>query len=99
MNEVTFNDLPQVVVELKEKICQMMEKLDQLTIAQPIDNHVPMSAQEAAQMLGKSMSTLYEFTSKQQIPFHKRGNKLYFFKDELLKWIEDGHVMDTVTTD
>ena len=34
-------------------------------------------------------------TSKRKIPFHKRGNKLYFFQDELMKWITDGGCSNT----
>jgi len=41
-------------------------------------------------MLGKAESTIYTMTSSRLIPFHKRGNKLYFFKDELTAWIESG---------
>ena len=33
-------------------------------------------------------------TSKRKIPFHKRGNKLYFFEDELMKWITSGGCSD-----
>jgi len=41
-------------------------------------------------MLGKAESTIYTMTSNHLIPFHKRGNKLYFFKDELTAWVESG---------
>ena len=29
-------------------------------------------------------------TSEKRIPYHKRGNKLYFFEDEIIRWIEQG---------
>lgn len=27
---------------------------------------------------------------RQRIPYHKRGNKLYFFEDEVIAWIKQG---------
>jgi len=29
-------------------------------------------------------------TSDKRIPYHKRGNKLYFFQNEIIAWIEEG---------
>lgn len=46
-------------------------------------------------LLGKSPSTIYDMTSKRKMLFHKRGNKLYFFEDELLQWVKDGGCGDT----
>lgn len=37
-------------------------------------------------------------TSDGRIPYHKTGNKLYFFKDELLKWIESGGLFSTTSS-
>lgn len=39
---------------------------------------------------GKSASSIYTMTSEKRIPYHKRGNKLYFFEDEIIGWIEQG---------
>ena len=46
-------------------------------------------------MLGKSASTIYAMTSEKRIPYHKRGNKLYFFEDEIIGWIEQGGTSGT----
>ncbi len=42
-----------------------------------------MSLKEAAIFLNLAEQTIYGFTSKQQIPFIKKGKKLYFRKREL----------------
>ena len=34
-------------------------------------------------------------TSEKRIPYHKRGNKLYFFEDEIIGWIEQGGTSGT----
>ena len=50
-----------------------------------------MGTEQAAAFLGISDSTLYRYTSKRLIPFQKRYQKLYFKKDDLQRWIEEGN--------
>ncbi|MEZ4885231.1 MAG: helix-turn-helix domain-containing protein [Chitinophagales bacterium] len=49
-----------------------------------------LNANEAARFLQISKHTLYRMTSNNEVPFFKRGKKLYFKRSELLKWIEAG---------
>lgn len=46
-----------------------------------------MTIQEASSFLSLSKQTLYGLTSRNQIPFHKKGKKLYFLDQELKDWI------------
>jgi excisionase family DNA binding protein len=48
------------------------------------------SIQEASSFLNLARQTLYGFTSKNEIPFIKRGKKLYFRKIDLEKWLLEG---------
>jgi len=48
------------------------------------------SIQEASTFLNLAQQTLYGFTSKREIPFIKRGKKLYFRKSELETWLLEG---------
>jgi excisionase family DNA binding protein len=48
------------------------------------------SIQEASLFLNLAKQTLYGFTSKNEIPFLKRGKKLYFRKWDLEKWLSEG---------
>ncbi len=47
---------------------------------------------EAASFLKLKITTLYEKTSQKIIPHFKKGNKLYFYRDELDAWIKTGKV-------
>jgi excisionase family DNA binding protein len=49
-----------------------------------------LSIDLAAAYLNLAKQTIYGFTSKGEIPFLKRGKKLYFKKSELTKWIHEG---------
>ena len=51
-----------------------------------------LSLKETAIYLNLAQQTVYGFTSKQQIPFIKKGKRLYFLKSELEKWLLDGNV-------
>ena len=96
MRTFTFDGMPESLASLHEKCDTIIALLS--TIASSGSGaamHTPIGMTEASKLLGKSPSTIYEMTSKRKIPFHKRGNKLYFFQDELLKWITDGGCSDT----
>lgn len=49
-----------------------------------------LSIEEAGKYLNLAKQTLYGFTSKNLIPFIKRGKKLYFRKLDLDKWLMEG---------
>lgn len=91
-NLPTFDLLPTYVAELTAKVDRMEQKLDSiLALVKPDkEDHVMLNIQEASELIGKKVATIYGLTSQRAIPFCKQGNKLYFFKDELLKWISEG---------
>jgi excisionase family DNA binding protein len=49
-----------------------------------------LNLKEAANYLNLAKQTIYGLTSKNEIPFLKRGKKLYFKKSELENWINEG---------
>lgn len=92
----SFDRLPYYVASLMRKVDTVMEKLDRLISApqEKADQHTVLDIREASELLGKTVGTIYSLTSQKAIPFSKRGNKLYFFKDELLAWIKSGGKAD-----
>lgn len=91
MEAQSLEQLPRVVSDISAKVDWIAECLNTaLGNQQPDKEHTMLNAQEAATLLGKAVTTIYSMTSERRIPFHKRGNKLYFFKDELMQWITDG---------
>jgi len=47
---------------------------------------------EAADFLSLKVSTLYHKVHKREIPFMKKGNRLYFSKIELLEYVKKGRI-------
>lgn len=95
--KITFDRLPEVVGQLLSKVDYIIDKLDNGVVGDARsanDQHCIMTLDEVCRMIGKRQSTVYALTSARKIPFHKRGKKLYFFKDELIRWIESGGAVD-----
>lgn len=44
---------------------------------------------QCSRLLGISVSTLRKMCMKKEIPHHKFGHKVRFYKPDLMKWIKD----------
>ena len=99
MDKITFEQLPQAVSLLIEKVevlRKLADKVDKVLGKDGQQNDRRLLAlDDVAALLGKSASTIYAMTSEKRIPYHKRGNKLYFFEDEIIGWIEQGGTSGT----
>ena len=54
------------------------------------DSDQLMNIKEVGQFLRLSVATIYGHVHNNVIPFSKRGNRLYFSKSVLVKWIQEG---------
>lgn len=85
--ELTFNDIPKVLAYLVEQ----MELLKSLGANQNIsgDTKTTLNIDEAAELIGKAKTTIYNLVHAGDIPAYKKGKKLYFIKEELQAWMHD----------
>lgn len=91
MDQITFEQLPQAVTLLIEKVGRLADKVEEaLGNSASEQGRRLLQLEDVAALLGKSASTIYAMTSDKRIPYHKRGNRLYFFEDEIIRWIEQG---------
>ncbi|MEJ7821515.1 MAG: helix-turn-helix domain-containing protein [Chitinophagaceae bacterium] len=76
-----------------------LEHLIQKTISKFLSENTTLASEstkqilnisEASEFLNLAKQTLYGFTSKNEIPFIKRGKKLYFRKTDLESWLLEG---------
>ncbi len=56
-------------------------------------NEQMVSVSEAAKITGLAVNTLYDKTHRREIPYYKKGKRIYFRPSELLAWIANGRVM------
>ena len=85
-DQLTFNDLPNVVGELCDRIASMENLLTEKLSKQyetKENTHVPMTVQEACNYLKMPLSTFYYKVKKDDIPVIKQGKHLYIYRDEL----------------
>lgn len=52
----------------------------------------PLNVKQAAEILDLAVSSIYSKVSRRELPFCKRGKRLYFWKDELLEYVRNGKV-------
>ena len=90
---LTFNDLPQVVAQLRDEVMGMRT----LLIRQQEENrkqqvrenrHKPMTVEEAAEYTRIPLGTLYMKLGDGTIPATKPGKRYVLYQDELDKWLE-----------
>lgn len=85
-NKPTFNDVPVLLANIDEKLGIIVEWIQSGGSQQ--DPHAILTIDEAVAFTGYSKSAIHSATSKDTIPHFKRGNKLFFFKDELVEWLK-----------
>ena len=91
--ELTFNDLPQVVAELRDEVSGMKVALLDLQKGQIKQQKTErirrtMNVEEAAVYLRMPLNTLYMKLQKGEVPGTKPGKRWLLFNDELDKWLE-----------
>ncbi|AOW11357.1 helix-turn-helix domain-containing protein [Flavobacterium gilvum] len=89
MELLKFEQLPYVIAELKTEVKEMKNLLLQKVEPQP-EADDPKNINEISKLTGFKKNTLYDYCKRNEIPYHKKGNKLFFFKSEILDWIRTG---------
>ena len=91
--ELTFNDLPQVVAQLRDEVmglrALLLKQQEENRNNQVRDNrHKPMTVEEAAEYTRIPIGTLYMKLGDGTIPATKPGKRYVLYQDELDKWLE-----------
>ena len=90
---LTFNDLPEMVGRLCEKIESLENALKESLAKEPSAKEnlrVPMTVGEVCSDLGISKSSFQSKAKHGGIPVIKQGKHLFVYRDELDKWLETG---------
>jgi excisionase family DNA binding protein len=89
MKNFSSEQLPDILMRIEERLEKMHDiLLETYKQYAPEDDFI--GSKEAAKILKFSLPTLYTKVCKREVPFYKQGNRLYFSKQKLLDWIQDG---------
>lgn len=89
MANLTFDQLPQAVYEIQQKLESIEQLLLQLNKNQPETDKI-FTVGEASEFLNLSTATIYGLVSKGELPVMKRSKRCYFSKLELIAYLNKG---------
>ena len=90
-NELTFNDLPQVIAELRDEVSGMkalLLKLQNKPPQQRENRHRPVTPEQVAEYTNIPLATIYQKLANREIPGSKPGKRWVIYLDEIDKWLE-----------
>ena len=90
MTQITFEQLPQAVTLLHEKLTKIEQLLQNKSNQPQPEADQFLTIQQAASLLCLSVPTIYGFVHDSKIPVSKKGKRLYFSKYELTEWVKTG---------
>jgi len=90
--ELTMNNVPKAVNYLINEIAEMRVLLEHIEkqLGLGVDKHRPIKIDAACLILGQTKNFINKMIRAEIIPHYTQGNKIYFFEDELIKWVEKG---------
>jgi len=89
MSSPSFDQLPQAVYEIQQKLESIEQLLLQLNKNQPEADKI-FTVSEAADFLNLSTATIYGLISKGELPVMKRSKRCYFSKLDLIAYLKKG---------
>lgn len=91
MKPFTFDQIPIMMNKLHDKLEHLEKLILKISIAEENKDEL-LNVAEASKLLDLSVATIYSKICRKEIPFNKKGKRIYFYKHELMKWIKSGRV-------
>lgn len=90
-DQITFNDLPQVIAELRDEVSGMkalLLNLQNRPTQQRENRHRPVTPEQLAEYTNIPLATIYQKLANREIPGSKPGKRWVIYLDEIDKWLE-----------
>ena len=55
-----------------------------------LEPDIPLGIKDVSTLTGLTIPTIYGYCQRKEIPYQKKGNRLYFFNSEIIDWIKSG---------
>ena len=92
--ELTLQNVPKAVNYLINEIAEMRVLLEHIEkqLGLGVNKHRPINIEDACRILDLTINAVNKMIRSRTIPHYVQGNKVYFFEDELIKWVENSRV-------
>lgn len=92
--ELTLQNVPKAVNYLINEIAEMRVLLEHIEsqLGLGVDKHRPIGIEDACRILDQTTNGINKMVRNQTIPHYLKGKKVYFFEDELIKWVEQDRI-------
>ena len=87
---MTFDQLPEAVTELTRKVDELYKVIKNVQPQETVDQF--LTVDETAKFLNLSVPTIYSKVSRRELPYMKRGKRLYFARKDLETYLQGGRV-------
>ena len=91
--DLNFNDLPEAVLHLIHEVAEIKHHLLQnaahagnITLPKQPEKEI-LTVDDVCKILGLKRGSVYNLTHRQGIPYYKRGQRIYFDRNEIDEWI------------
>lgn len=86
----TFEELPIAVNKLHQRLDSIEKLLLNSRQEKTLTSDELLTVQQASELVNLAVPTLYSKVSLKEIPYCKKGKRLYFSRSELIEWITEG---------
>ena len=93
---LAFEQLPDFIQNLVERIESLEKTVREKHQRLPLEDKL-MSVEDVGKLLGKSKSAIYRTVRYRDIPYIRQGNRLYFDRATIKKWLDKKHHLDAIT--
>lgn len=90
MEQITHNNLPEALTQLRTDVSEIKRLLLEKSNEHTPEGDTLLNIQQAAALLNLSVTTLYGYVSRAEIPVMKKSKRLYFSKKELFDFVKAG---------
>lgn len=92
--ELTMQNVPKAVNYLINEIAEMRVLLEHIEsqLGLGVDKHRPIGIEDACRILDQTKNGINKMVRNCSVPHYLKEKKVYFFEDELVKWVEKDRV-------
>lgn len=93
MNNVVLStrNIDDFISDVANEVVKKIYFINKIENPQP-EIETPIDIKECSKFIKKTVPTIYGYCQRNEIPFSRKGNRLYFFKSKIIFWLKESEV-------